>query len=77
MGLIKQAILGPLALYGLLMAHVGVRMFFTEPTPIKVGEFSRDVSESDRAALVKARKVILRDVMEFLAGKPKKNFIEE
>ncbi len=74
---ISMAVLGPLALYGLLLAHVGYRFFLETPPPLEVQEFPRGTSDKEIEAIKAARQPLLRATMDALGGKPAKDYADK
>ena len=66
---IFRACLGPVLVYFILMAHVVYQVAFKEAEPLEVPQWPANTKPEDREAIISARKPILREYMDFLAGK--------
>ena len=66
---IFRAFLGPALVYFILMAHVVYQVAFKEAEPLEVPQWPANTKPEDREAIISARKPILREYMDFLAGK--------
>ena len=71
MGAVFNAIAGPLLIYFLLLAHVGYRVFLEESEPLSVQDFPKGTTKEAKDEVIKARREIIKDVMDAFAGRPR------
>ena len=70
MGLLKNAILGPLIIYWALMGHVMYNTFMRTPTEgVKVQEWPKDTKAEAKDAIIASRKPLIKDMFDILSGK--------
>lgn len=66
---IFRAFLGPILIYFVLLAHVVYQVGLKEAEPLDVHKWPANTKAEDKAAIIAARKPILREFMDFLGGK--------
>lgn len=69
LGSIFKAILGPVLIYFILIAHVVFQVGFKENEPLQAPEWPAGTNKADKDAVIAARKPILHDFMDFVGGK--------
>ncbi len=69
MGLIRNAIVWPLCIYGILMAHVAFNTFKGPSDGLRVQAFPKDTKTEAREALISNRKPLIKAVFAALQGK--------
>ena len=68
MGLLKNAILGPIIIYWLLMGHVIYNTFLRTPGAVSVQEWPKDTKPEARDAIIASRKPIIKEIFGLLEG---------
>jgi len=72
MGVVRsifRAFLGPVFLYLIVLGHIVYQVGFREPEPLNVPQWPSATKAEDKKAIIDARKVIIREFMDFMGGK--------
>ena len=78
MGLVKNAILGPLIIYALLNGYVVYNTLKKPKEGVQVQDFPKETTAEARDAIIAARKPLIDDLLLALQGKvDAKEFLEK